>query len=167
MLIELIKSKTDLGSSGLYLRYNLGALLYIEQQNIDFLKMNEILIDGKKARVFLKAGLLDYFEKNNFNEVQRDETVRKIMECYSNIQLFDKIAEAVTTSLPRPNVGGVKKDDSKLDFTQIFTYFCDIMKLPEKLFWDLTLREVMERWDRYAIFNGYKKAPQKFKKYDD
>jgi len=35
--------------------------------------------------------------------------------------------------------------------------FCDVLRRPEREFWQSTIREITERYDVYAEFKGWKK----------
>lgn len=164
MLIEAEKSRFPVktGESEVYLRFDNRAFLNIEKEGFDFLNISGLKY--KAAKSFLRNGLRCWANEFGTSE---DEIAEKMIEAYSSEYIYDMIAGGVMTALPEP-VMGVKKEAEKApDFSHIHFLFCDIMGKPDELFWELTLREVMDRWDRYATFMGYKKAPVEVKTYDD
>ena len=43
---------------------------------------------------------------------------------------------------------------------------CDVMKKPEEFFWGSTLRELLARWQGYAVAKGYAKEPERVQMFD-
>ena len=166
MLIELYNENYPLkiGNAELYLRYDMKAFLNIEKQGVDFLNVSGIT--AKTARIFLRYGLECYFSENEFAEAERNSLTNSVFNAAKADYLLTAIQEAVILALPKPIIGA-KSTGGKLDFKQIRGLFCDMMNKPDSLFWGSTLREILERWDSYAIFNGYTKAPIQVKQFDD
>lgn len=164
MLTEVEKSKfpVKIGETLAYLRFDNRAFLNIEKEGIDFLNISDL--GYRAAKSFLRNGLCCWA---NEEETDEGEIAEKLLQAYSPECISDMIAGGVMSALPEP-VLGLKKDSEKApDFSHIHFLFCDIMGKPDGLFWELTMREVMKRWDRYAVFMGYKRAAVEVKRYDD
>lgn len=171
MFTELERSvfPFSVGKAEFYLRFDNRALLEIEKQGFDFFETAAQGFTAKSAKCFLECGLRCWAESGGLNH--HAENLKAVADKTAAALPADKLSEmlmqAVLSALPKPVLGAKADKKEKGDFTGIFYYFCDIMGKPEKLFWELTLREVFERWDSYAIFHGYKKAPIEVKRYDD
>lgn len=159
----------SVGNAELYLRFDNKALLETEKSGFDIFDFNAERLTVKAAKCFLTCGLRRYAEENRPEEIEDHaaELADKIIRAVSPKDISAVIAGAVLAAMPKPIIGAKSGKNEKADFTRIFCYFCDIMGKPEELFWDLTLREVFQRWDAYAVFHGYKEAPLEVKRYDD
>lgn len=176
MFIELERQIVpfSVGEAEFYLRFDNRALLEIEKAGFDVLQFDAAHLTAKAAKCFLINGLRDQYVRGMYNGYTLDssnivEIAEKIMKACGAEQVAGLIAAGMLQALPEPVIGAKppKDTDSGADFSRLFGFFCDVMGKPEELFWELTLREVIQRWDNYAIFMGYKKAPVEVRKYDD
>ena len=174
MFIELERQVVpfSVGEAEFYLRFDNRALLEIEKAGFDIFQFDAAHLTAKAAKGFLKNGIRCWYEesgKHSFEQTELDETAGKIIRLCGPEQISGIIAAGMLQALPEPVIGAKppKDTDSNTDFSRLFGFFCDIMGKSEELFWELTLREVLQRWDAYAIFMGYKKAPVEVRKYDD
>lgn len=147
------------GNTQLYLRFDMEALLRLEKLNIDLYK--GLLTEEQKRTAFC-AGLKDCLAEMDVDE----QYVYEIADILKDEELGRLIEGAVLLSLPEPVVGA-KPKPGKTDFVQLFSLFCDIMGKPDELFWKSTVREIIQRWEKYAEINGYKKPAEKVKEFED
>lgn len=164
MLIEVEKSgfPIKIGETAAYLRFDNRAFLNIEKEGFNFLDISSL--GYRAAESFLRNGLRCWADEIGVDE---EEIAGKLLEAHTPEYISDSIAGGVMLALPEPILGVKNETDKAPDFSHVHFLFCDIMGKSEELFWELTLREIMKRWDRYAVFMGYKKAPIEVKKYDD
>ena len=173
MFVELERQVVpfSVGQAEFYLRFDNRALLEIEKAGLDIFQFDAGHLTAKAAKCFLKNGLRCWYKEygeRSFEETDLDETAGKIMRLCGAEQVAGLIAAGMLQALPEPVIGAKPdKGDGSADFSRLFGFWCDIMGKSEELFWELTLREVLQRWDAYAIFMGYKKAPVEVRKYDD
>lgn len=167
MFTELERSvfPFSVGKAKFYLRFDNKALLETEKKGYDFFEIAAQGFTAKAAKYFLECGLRCWAENCDVKDIEI--VASKITVALAADKLSEILIQAVLLALPKPILGAKSDKKEKNDFTRIFYYFCDIMGKSEKLFWELTLREVFERWDSYAIFHGYKKAPIEVRRYDD
>lgn len=172
MFLELERRRFpfSVGNAVFYLRFDNKALLEIERSGFDIFDFNAERLTVKAAKCFLAHGLRTYAEEETF-EADTEEyswaLADRLIKLLSPKEISAVIAAAVLEAMPEPIIGAKSDKNEKADFSRIFCYFCDIMGKPEELFWDLTLREVFQRWDAYAVFHGYKEAPLEVKRFDD
>ena len=151
-----------IGETEAYLRFDNKAFLKIEKEGFDFLNISSL--GYKAAESFLRNGLRCWANEIGIDEC---EIAEKLLDAHHPEYISEIIAGGVMSALPKPILGMKNKSDTAPDFSHVRFLFCDIMGKSEELFWELTLREIMERWDRYAVFMGYKKAPLEVKRFDD
>ena len=165
MFIEIERKYVpfNVGEAGFFLRFDNRALLNIEKEGFDVLAFDKETLTAKAAKSFLKHGLSCWGKGEHDLAAVAD----KIIKACDAAQIQGVIAAAMLTALPEPIIGAKPSKTEKTDFSRLFFYFCDIMGKPESLFWELTIREVLQRWDAYAIFHGYKEAPVEVRRYDD
>lgn len=170
MFLELERRRFpfSVGNAVFYLMFDNKALLEIERSGFDIFDFNAEKLTAKAAKCFLTYGLADYAA--GLREDAEEYTKKladRLIKLLSPKEISAVIAGAVLEAMPEPIIGAKSDKNEKADFSRIFCYFCDIMGKPEELFWDLTLREVFQRWDCYAVFHGFKDAPLEVKRYDD
>lgn len=160
MFAELDKAKVSL-TERLYLRYDIGAFIKAELAGID-------VFGGKVSPALVAYGLGACLEELDItDESQQKEVLSAMIDACGTVTLKQAVADAIALAMPLPIVGSAGKAGGEPDMRQIRFYFCDIMGKSEAEFLKCTIREVLDRWDRYAVFNGYKKAPVPFSYYDD
>lgn len=147
------------GGADLYLRYDMAALLKLEKSNIDLYK--GIVIELLK-RVAFRIGLESCIAETDIDE----KYIYDVEAAMSADEIGKLVEEATLLSLPDPVVGAKPKPGST-DYVQLFALFCDIMGKPDELFWSSTVKEIIQRWDKYAEINGYKKPAEKVRRYED
>lgn len=151
----------EFGGAQLHLRYDMNALLNLEREGLEF---NAILGDsvrGVTVLQFLHAGLTE--------EIGREREVG-IISAMGVDEVWEHCRAAVLMSLPEydpleiPEPSPTK--NSKPDYRKLHTLICDVMRKPEELFWSSTLRELLSRWQDYAVVKGYMKPPERMELYD-
>ena len=164
MLIEVERNgfPVKIGKTEAYLRFDNKAFLNIEKEGFNFLNISSL--GYKAAESFLRNGLRCWADEIG---IDKYEIAEKLLDARPPEYISEVRAGGVMLALPKPIFGVKNETDKAPDFSQVRFLFCDIMGKPEELFWELSLREIMERWDRYAVFMGYKKAPIEVKRYDD
>ncbi len=165
MFKEILKSKINI-TDNLYLRFDIKALITAETEGIDIFDLANAIKEPKKVFTLLKIGMADCFGNATKNVISR--VVAKIIENYDADTISLLLQAAILDALPAPVLGGDGKTDRKnFDISGIYSLFVDVMGRTDEEFMSLTLREVMRRWDSYAIFNGYKKPGIEIKTFDD
>lgn len=173
MFIELERTVVpfSVGEAEFYLRFDNRALLEIEKAGYDIFQFDAAHLTARSAKCFLKNGLRCWYEEYREHDLdgELEEVAGKVLRLCGAEQVSGLIAAGMLQALPESVIGAKppKDSDSGADFSRLFGFWCDIMGKPEELFWELTLREVLQRWDAYAIFMGYKQAPVEVRKYDD
>lgn len=166
MFIELEKSKVLLSEAdSLYLRYDNRAFLFIEKSGYKYNDLQLMSENGKAARVFLIAGLKSWAEEKGVVSEELNDIANTLLTEGSVLTLL-KITEAILEAFPRPD-NAPKNGNSSGEIGTLMTAYCDIMRHSEEDFWKATLREVIERWDRYAVMKGYKEPPILVKEFDE
>ena len=169
MFIELEKKsvKIPFGETFLKLRYTNEAFLYIEKKGVSPFDTRVLYESAAAARVFITAGLQDCLEE--LNAENRTEEIVNALMADNKGDLIPFIQLAVLNALPLDNQSGEKgkKSDANGNAGTFMCLYCDIMHRTEEEFWKSTLREISERWERYAVLKGYKEAPLQVQRFDD
>lgn len=160
MLTNLLKSKTIITDS-LYLRYDIKTMISCEQEGV-----NPFKLSYPPPLAYVKAGFGDCFKELGLDETEQAQVISEIVNSISVQKLSEIVLSATINALPPPIIGS-KACGTNPDFTKLKGYFVDIMGRSEEEFFNSTIAEVVKRWDDYAIFNGYKKAPQTFCEFED
>lgn len=149
------------GEVQLHLRYDMNALLELEQAGLEYTDIFVEKISCETLLRFFRAGLVEEAGKLRFAE---------IFEAVGAQAVWEKCAEAVLLALPEPDpllIPNTKQHDSGgIDYAALRCFVCDIMRKPEEFFWTSTLRELFARWEKYAVFKGYMKPPERMELYD-
>lgn len=166
MLTELkpLRYTFDFGSAKLCLRYDMAALLKLEETG---LKYDDIFAQTPDIRViseFAAAGMAD---------IPREKAL-DILAAVGALPMAVHCREAMLLSLPAddPYIVPPKKeevstyDDGRSCFERLFTMVVDVMRKSEDFYWHSTPRELMARWEAYAIAKGYMKPPERVQMYD-
>lgn len=167
MLKELEREKYNfsVGKADFYLRFDNKAVVELEKLGYSFFDVAEKGFDLKSAKCFLLCGLRDWFDSCGIEDL--NIVVNKITAALSPNEISEILIGGFLLALPKPVLNSKPAGKGEVDFSRVFYCFCDIMGKPESLFWELTLREVCDRWDSYAVFHGYKEAPITVRRYDD
>lgn len=170
MFIECEKKRLPFifGEAEMWLRYDNAAFLNIEKTGLDPFDIYGAADNPKAVRAFLYNGLLDWYSDKP-GRAPLNEYINRLMSADDfSSALIEYIQIAIMLALPQP-VKGIKQqaNGKRADATALFTLFVDIMHREECEFWNSTLREVHERWERYAVANGMKKPVEEFRQYDD
>lgn len=162
MFVEALKLSYDFSAviPGAYLRYSNRALLLAEELGIDALGVNPE--PGSLGRL-IDVGLSEWAAERGVDAGD----YAPLLSSVSVGELWRHVLAGIAVAMPEPVIGAKPRDDDKADVRQIRNLFCDVMGKSEDEFWSLTLREVFERWDCYAVFMGYKKAPERVEEFDD
>lgn len=164
MFTELLKQKTPVTDT-LYLRFDINSFISAELAGINIFDINNVFTEPKKAVELLKIGLADCLNSLGISEPLLSEIAAELIALPD---ISDIIASAITGALPEPIRGAAPSKSGKpADMRVLRSRYVDIMGRSDEEFLSSTLREVLDRWDKYAIFHGYKKAPQTFRQYDD
>mgnify|MGYP004455378955 FL=1 len=168
MFIEIEKKRTEFpfGEAKLWFRFDNRAFLNIEKSGLCPFDTRDISENAAKARVFISEGLSDCLKTLGANE-RKDEITNALMSGGSE-SVTTLIQHAVLEALPLSALNGnTEKSENKANAGTMLSLYCDIMHRPEEEFWSATLREITERWERYAVIKGYRKAPIQIRRYDD
>lgn len=164
MLTELLPLSHEIqfGEARLCLRYDMDALLWLEREGLTFEDIFAEEISGDVLLKFLRAGL---------TEDIGERREKGLMETLGAAGLWAHLRAAVTLALPEydpliiPEPSAVKGDGNP-DYARLRTLVCDVMKKPEEFFWKSTLRELLARWQGYAVAKGYAKEPERVQLFD-
>lgn len=69
-------------------------------------------------------------------------------------------------SLSYEDIFGDSISGAKPDMKKLRCLICDIMGKPESFFRRSTLRELLERWQEYAVVKGLAKEPERMEMFD-
>lgn len=168
MFIEIEKKRTEFsfGKTTLWFRFDNRAFLNIEKSGLCPFDTKDILNNAAAARAFISEGLRTCLETLGVDE-RKDEIINALMSD-GNESITALIQRAVLEAIP--TAGTVETEQNggaKGNAGTLLSVYCDLMHRPEEEFWTSTLREVTERWERYAVLKGYKKAPIQIRRYDD
>lgn len=162
MLAELVPQSYELpfGEARLCLRFDMNALLRLEREGLQFENIFADEISGVTLLKFLRAGLTEQIGE------EREIAVADVLGIPA---LWAHLREAVALSLPEYDpliIPDNSPSDGELDFGRLRTLVCDIMRKPEEFFWESTLRELLSRWQSFAVAKGYAEPPKKVQMYD-
>ena len=171
MFIEADKKITPFcfGKATFWLRYDNRAFLNIEKEGFEPLNIINHSSNPKAVRSFLVNGLADWGKasRHSREEIKHIANMLMTAEDFADV-LITVIALAIVNALPAAPIGNKKPEkEGKSDITSLMTCFCDIMGRSEEEFWSSTLREVHERWERYAVATGKIKPVEEFREFDD
>lgn len=164
MLAELLPLSHEMqfGEARLCLRYDMDALLRLEREGLTYEDIFAEKTSGEVLLKFLRAGLEEDIG------VQREIG---LLETLGAAGLWAHLRAAVTLALPEYDPLIIPdttppKGDGKPDYARLRTLVCDVMKKPEEFFWKSTLRELLARWQSYAVAKGYAKEPERVQIFD-
>ena len=142
---NLLKKKTIL-PGGLYLRYDMNALLSLAERDIDIKDMLENPSDECIGAV-LRAGLSRCFEESEFSPAKVNAFTQQILEQgddYIESKIISALSDALDSGIPPPEeVENYTGNFSSYEILR--TSFCDIMGKTEHLFLTLTPGEITRR----------------------
>lgn len=164
MLAELLPLSHEMqfGEARLCLRYDMNALLRLEREGLTYEDIFAEKTSGEVLLKFLRAGLAeDIGEQREIG----------LLETLGAAGLWAHLRAAVTLALPEYDPLIIPdttppKGDGKPDYARLRTLVCDVMKKPEEFFWKSTLRELLARWQSYAVAKGYAKEPERVQMFD-
>lgn len=167
MIKELIPLRYafKFGGAQLSLRYDMRALLLLEEKGLDFLRIF--------ASDITRSDVLEYFAVG----IEQKDIPRKklddILSAVGAATIAAHCREAMIMALPQddpyiipPKPTEKPQNDGRSTFVQLYTLVCDVMGKPDEFYWSSTLRELMDRWQNYAIVKGYMKPPERVQMYD-
>lgn len=170
MFIEATRQTVLLkfGAAELWLRYDNKAFLNIENNGFEPFNILSQADNPEAVRCFLTAGLDDWVQSVSWSERSAAGIVNRLMsaEGYADT-LTATIQAAVILALPSAAKGNKRNNEGNTDIRMLMTVFCDVMGRSEADFWSSTLREVNERWERYAEAEGRKKPAEEIREFDD
>lgn len=151
----------EFGGARLYLRYDMKALLKLEQEGLEYGDVLGDTVKGTTVLQFLHAGL---------TEDIGNEREMGIISTLGIDKVWEHCRAAVLLSLPEYDPLEIPdtthRHSDKPDYRKLRTLVCDVMRKPEQFFWHSTLRELLARWKDYAIVKGYMKPPERIEMYD-
>lgn len=164
MLADLIPKSYEIpfGEARLCLRYDMNALLSLEREGLTYEDIFADEISGRTLLKFLRAGLTEDIGE------EREIGVLNALGIHA---LWEHLREAVALSLPEydPLIIPDTSDEpsgGEFDYMRLRTLICDVMKKPDELFWQSSLRELLARWQSFAVVKGYAKPPERIQMYD-
>lgn len=159
--LEPLSREFSFGDARLHLRYDMRALLELEKAGLSYTDIFSEKLSGKALLCFLHAGLCE-----NAGAAREEE----ILKALGAGKVWELCLEAVLLALPEPDPliipDAAARHSGGIDHGVLRCYVCDIMRKPEEFFWSSTLRELLARWERYAVFKGYMKPPERMELYD-
>ena len=159
--LEPLSRAFSFGNARLNLRYDMRALLALEKAG---LKYTDIFAES------LEAGVILRFFRAGLTEEVGAERAAKMFRAIGGREVWALCSEAMLLALPKPDpllIPDTKAKKSEvIDFGALRCYICDIMKKPDEFFWSSTLRELLERWQKFAVFKGYMKPPRRMEMFD-
>lgn len=161
-LSELIPQRYEFGfgEARIVLRYDMSALLALERSGLEYSDIFAEKITVQALCAFLDAGA---------GSALGDKRCEQIVRAIGAEQVFRHVRAAVMLSLPEPDpliIPEPTKSGGETDYGLIRTLICDVMKKDEEFFWKSTLRELLGRWQKYAVAKGYAKPPKRMELYD-
>lgn len=169
MLTELTKQyyRFECGGSVISLRYDMTALLRLEERGIAYTDIFGERTTGKVLCEFLRVG--GYSERSKPSGVSKPDEPELILHEMGGRALWEHIQAAVRLALPQrdPLIIDIPEEHSgEPDMKQLRGLICDIMRKPEEFFWSSTMRELVERWTAFAVAKGYMKKPERMQMFD-
>lgn len=158
------------GEALLYLRYDNNAMYYLEQNGIDLHSIIQLIDDKNTVKILFCSGLNVWLRSNELNDESGLKIADDIVNNLTRNEAQHIIIEAIKLALPVAinNNTSQNINENQPDLSLIKSRFCDVMGKPDDEFWDSTLREVIERWESYAVFMGYVAEPSnEIKEFDD
>lgn len=151
------------GGAQLSLRYDMTALLHLEEKGLD--------IAGIFSPDVTEGEVAEYFAAGVEQNIPRDK-LNDILSAVGAAQIAAHCREAMIMALPEddpyivPQKPAAAQDDGKSVYVRLHTMVCDVMRKPEEFYWTSTVRELMQRWQDFAIAKGYMKPPERVQMYD-
>ena len=143
------------------LRYDMRALLALEKAGLSWRDIFKPSITHGALCAFLEAGGIP---RESAAELLRRGEVHEI---------WAHCRRAVLLALPArdPDVIDIPKrsgDDlaTARGMKRLRCFVCDVMRKPESFFWESTMRELIERWQEFAVAKGYAKEPERVQRFD-
>ena len=178
-----------IGSLDIKLRLPLFAMLYIEQNGYSYDDLLKPDIDEDcLATVFaaaLASGTMDisadYINTQNTNFMILDfktfvatkESIHsnRWLDVMSTI-IHNKVIDAWVKSIPKAPISEtIKKHEKPTDTSSYMNtlrcLYCDVLGKSQQEFWLSTTAEIMDRWDRYAVAQGFKEPTIEVEEFDD
>ncbi len=161
MLTELTQQRYrfDFGSSEIILRYDMTALLRLEECGCAYTDIFGERIIGRTLCDFLGCGAVG----------ELPAAAETILHELGGVELWRHCRAAVLLALPEndPTVIELPEAPGKPpELRRLRTLVCDVMRKPEEFFWSGTLRELLGRWQDFAEVKGYAKKPERMEMFD-
>ena len=150
----------NIGSVQLHLRYDMNALLRLEQAGFNYLDIFDTA-DEKAIVEFLAAGLIENIGRERAVSIVEKLGV-PVIKTVCEAAMIMALPEYDPTIIPDTKSGG----QNGFDFAKLRSMLCDEMGKPEELFWSSTIREIYGRWEAYAELKGYSKPVERMEMYD-
>lgn len=151
------------GEAQLNLRYDMAAILALEKDGLDYNVIFAEKITGVAVLAFFRAGLVEEIGESREISLVADIGIDNIWEhCRRAVQL----ALPEYDPLVIPDTKAKLSNDGKPDYKRLRTLVCDVMRKPDDFFWKSTLRELLQRWQDFAVAKGYAKPPERVQLYD-
>ena len=151
----------NIGSVQLHLRYDMNALLKLEQVGFSYLDIFDVT-EEKAITEFLAAGLIENIGRERAANIVEKLSVT-VIKTVCEAAMILALPEYDPTIIPDTKSGG---NSDGFDFAKLRSMLCDEMGKPEELFWSSTIREIYQRWEAYAELKGYSKPVERMEMYD-
>lgn len=161
MFTELTRQyyRFECGGSVISLRYDMTAFLRLEERGIAYTDIFGERTTGKVLCEFLRVGGYTDEPELILHEMGGAELWRHIREA---VQMALPVKDPLVIDIPDEAPTKLGEQDMK----QLRGLICDIMRKPEEFFWSSTMRELVERWQAFAVARGFMKKPERMQMYD-
>lgn len=161
MLTELKEQRYGFvyGGSEITLRYDMTALLRLEERGYSYMEIFVERITGKSLCAFLECGAAG----------ELPAAAEVILRDVGGSELWAHCRNAMLLAMPErdPLIIDIPDNPGKPpDMHRLRTLVCDVMRKTEEFFWRSTLRELLARWRDYAEIKGYAKKLERMELYD-
>ena len=161
MLTELKEQRYGFvyGGSEITLRYDMTALLRLEERGYSYMEIFGERITGKSLCAFLECGAVG----------ELPAAAEDIQRGVGGSELWAHCRNAMLLAMPERDPLVIEIPDNPgqpPDMHRLRTLVCDVMRKPEEFFWRSTLRELLARWRDFAEIKGYAKKPERMELYD-
>ena len=97
-----------------------------------------------------------------------DDPTGIMRECGA-MRVWEEIRAAVLLALPERDPLALdfpEETGEAMDYRRLRCLVCDVMRKPEEFFWSSTIRELVERWQDFAVVKGFAKKPERMQMFD-
>ena len=153
--LERLGHSFSCGGRTITLRYDMAALLRLERRGLSYGDIFAERITGRELALFLEAA-------------GADDPTGILRECGA-MRVWEEIRAAVLLALPERDPLSLdfpEETGGAMDYRRLRCLVCDVMRKPEEFFWGSTIRELVERWQDFAVVKGFAKKPERMQMFD-